>query len=495
MNSKKVITVLKIQGVFWKGHPALYTSLGLLFPILATLHQSPILCMGELLLLSYPLIRWKNCLLLLFLMCGFYFGVHLKTPPTLPQEKGIAYFIPLKPDEKFGRSYIKGVITQFECDGKTISCAEMTKLPLPKDSHFAPNTHYTLSGKFILKKGALRFVPDKTSPWKPVPHTFSLVKIRSEVKASLKRILHKNISSPFSASFIHGLLSGDVDTPLLTLQLNKLGLQHVLAVSGFHFSLVFLFLTYFTKFLPSSKVKITLLLCGVLLFFLFIGNAPSVQRAWLSISILLIGQLLSTPAKGLNTLGVAFLIALIINPTVLSHLGFILSFAATFGILFFTPLWKALYAHFFPLSEESSTNSWKQRFLTFLKELMFLNLGVTTTTLPILLCLFHRFPLLSLVYNLFFPTLVSCVFFLVLLALMCLPICPFIAQELFKACSLLTEGGLYLVREYPVSLDYVLRTKGINVEVATLLLMAFLGCGIYLKGFLPTKKGLEEYSV
>ncbi|CAI8343525.1 MAG: Uncharacterised protein [Bacteroidetes bacterium MED-G17] len=73
------------------------------------------------------------------------------------------------------------------------------------------------------------------------------------------------------------------------------GTMHVLAVSGLHVGLVYLLLLGLLRpfFSKKSKSMIFLILAGIWLYASLSSFAPSVKRASLMLSFLLIGQLLS----------------------------------------------------------------------------------------------------------------------------------------------------------------------------------------------------------
>lgn len=131
--------------------------------------------------------------------------------------------------------------------------------------------------------------------------------------------------------------------------LRRLGLSHLLAVSGLHVGLVALLGLWLP--LPRRGRQLAAL-CGVSAYLWLVGARPSLLRAvvmaWLAGGALILGRI---PA-GLNALAWAGAFMVAVDPAVIGDAGFQLSFAATAGILLFAsglaerwpslPRWLAL---------------------------------------------------------------------------------------------------------------------------------------------------------
>ncbi len=130
------------------------------------------------------------------------------------------------------------------------------------------------------------------------------------------------------------------------------GLTHLLVVSGLHLTLI------------SGCVLGVLLLCrcrrrvaavmsmGVTVaFMLFVGLSASVVRAGLMCLVLLAGMLFRRPADPLNSMGLALVGILLVNPYGVQDAGLLLSFGATAGVLTVTPRLYGLMAGWLPKRE------------------------------------------------------------------------------------------------------------------------------------------------
>lgn len=120
-----------------------------------------------------------------------------------------------------------------------------------------------------------------------------------------------------------------------------LGLAHILAVSGLHIGIISGILMIIFSYLGINR-KVNIILTTTIIWFYayIIGNPPSVLRANIMFSLLLISQVWNEPYDSINTLFFALFILIIINPFLVFSVGFQLSFIATFFIIYLTPKLK-----------------------------------------------------------------------------------------------------------------------------------------------------------
>jgi competence protein ComEC len=116
----------------------------------------------------------------------------------------------------------------------------------------------------------------------------------------------------------------------------KIGLSHALAASGFQVTLILGVLLTLTQQLPKL-VQIGCGATGLIIFFGLTGMQPSVFRAVLMGFALLIALALERKIKPLQTLLIAAIVLLIVNPLWIWSLSFQFSFLATLGLLVTVP--------------------------------------------------------------------------------------------------------------------------------------------------------------
>lgn len=341
------------------------------------------------------------------------------------------------------------------------------------------SVHYLVQGSLIKKENVrYLFKPKKGSPWIPQDKTYSLATERFASKERVKEYLHREIPHLPSYHFLSALLTGDVDEKTLSLEFARVGLQHILAISGAHFVWISLVLSFFLRLLFSPKLSAALLLLILSAYFLFLGSSPSIQRAWITTALLLLGQLSFLKTSGINALGIALIAALLCNPLVATHLGFQLTFLTTLAILLYFPLFNRALSSLLPprpLNSLLSMNRLNQHgyiLSAMTRSALALNLSCHLFTLPVLLLLFHQFPLISLIYNLLFPFWAALSLFLLILALLAIPI-PFLSHAIHLCNSYFTAQLLKLTSYPPLCLNYSLTLNKLSL-ITTILLLTLL---------------------
>ncbi len=161
-----------------------------------------------------------------------------------------------------------------------------------------------------------------------------LWKLRRRVIQSQTKALDSP-RGPLLSSMVLGRRS--VDLPFATQDLfRRVGLSHIIAVSGFHVSLVLGFVLQLMR-RRSAKTTFAAGTLTLLLLLLITGFQPSVLRAVLMAQAALVGLIVKRKAKPIGALIVAAGLLLLFNPLWIWDLGFQLSFLATLGLLISAP--------------------------------------------------------------------------------------------------------------------------------------------------------------
>jgi competence protein ComEC len=452
---------------------------GLLVPLLS------------LLLLSHPFRA------LAYILLFFSYTKLLCPPLSLPQKtfEGKGQFciasVKLQPS-LFQRSLLYcGTLKHFQTSEGQCLPNLPCKLYVPFRGHPPPaDCDYWIEGTLSKKENSRIFhlKPTKKKSWEPIPHTFSLAKWRFSAKQMVHHYLKQHLKKSRTSSFLAALLTGDLDEWSLCFEFNRIGLQHILAISGLHFGLLAMVLGFFTRLFLSPKKNALFLIIFLSCYFFFIGNSPSVCRAWIALLFFLLGRLVGKRISALNALGMGMILELLIDPSCIQHLGFQLSFLATSAILLFYPACESLLVLLFPkrpshlVAKMSLLNQHGYLFSALLRKSLALNLAVHLMLLPVLLYLFHTFPLLSLAYNLFFPFWVSLSLILLILSF---PL-PFLHP--LNDCY--TSYLLQLTSHPPAFLNFSLHVPAFSFSLLCTLLTLLLGAGILLNKWQIPKKSL-----
>ncbi len=176
------------------------------------------------------------------------------------------------------------------------------------------------------------------------------------------------------------------------------GLMHVLAVSGLHVGIIYLVLSWIVKpltfFRQGRILRIVIVITALWLYAFFTGMAPSVKRAVLMFSFLVVGEASGRKYSGQNSLFASAFFLMIFNPNIIFELGFQLSYLAVFGIFQFH---KPIYNLF----------CFKNKLLDKIWSLSALSISAQLATTPISLLYFNQFPLYFLLGNIVIVPLVG----------------------------------------------------------------------------------------
>lgn len=233
-------------------------------------------------------------------------------------------------------------------------------------------------------------------------------KFTKDVEGIFNTYLNKD-NSQLITSIILGE-SSYIDEDDLSLY-RELGLAHILAVSGLHIGIITGFLIFiFSRLGIKRKINICLSLSIIWIYGFLIGYPPSILRASIMFSLLFYSSIIHEPYDSINTLSIACLILLLINPYYLFNMGFQLSFIAAFSIVFLTPYIKML---FYP---------YKGRLSNTIAALLAVNIGL----LPVQAYYFNRIGLLTILANLILVPIFSISLILGLIMVVCFYTLPFL---------------------------------------------------------------------
>ena len=251
-----------------------------------------------------------------------------------------------------------------------------------------------------------------------------------------------------------------------------------MAISGFHFSLIASLLGLMLRPLFRQRTAYMLLMALICLYFLFLGPGASILRAFTTIGIALAAGVIGRPASGINALGAAAFLLLLYDPLLLATVGFPFSVLTTASILMLYPTADRFLKRFFrertmeTLATLPKTEKIGYYLMHHARQAFALTLAVNAIALPMTLYFFGVFPLLSILYNLFFPFLVSVAMALLLFALLLPPLAPL----LFHINSGFTHSLLASTHNLPPTFDKTLQLP----EISPLFLLLWLLIFFYL---------------
>ena len=258
------------------------------------------------------------------------------------------------------------------------------------------------------------------------------------------------------------------------------GATHILAVSGLHVGIIFVFLTRFFKLIRANSKHLTWIRIGAIILllwgFAFItGLTPSVCRATIMFSLVSIGTLSRQQNCIFNVIFLSAFLLLIVNPFSIYDVGFQLSYLAVLGILAFQPYFSAFFTN-------------KAQLPKSLSDLMSVSVAAQLGTAPIGIHTFNCFPLYFMLTNIWIIPLVGLVIQLAIVLIICsfigLPI-AWLAVLLEWSLKLMNFGVYFISQLKNALLDYLF------IDNLTVLLMYAMLIVIVLALHFHSKKYLR----
>ncbi|NLI57093.1 MAG: DNA internalization-related competence protein ComEC/Rec2 [Clostridium sp.] len=213
------------------------------------------------------------------------------------------------------------------------------------------------------------------------------VKYGLVLRDKIMGVINKSLP-PSQASLLNAILLGyksglgkDVER-----MFRGAGLAHVIVVSGMHVGYILLGFVVFFRKCRIKRTFANIIIIGVLWGYAVItGLGPSVMRAVIMASVVLVGQIIKREADILNSISFAAFIILLFNPALLFSVGFQLSFISTISIILFYKNLSSLL-----------TNRLLPQYLT---DIISLTLSAQIGVLPISVFYFNEISLVSVISN------------------------------------------------------------------------------------------------
>lgn len=172
------------------------------------------------------------------------------------------------------------------------------------------------------------------------------------------------------------------------------GTMHILAVSGLHVGILYFIIEWLFNIIPyfnSNKRNAKAYKYGFILIIIWFyaaitGLSPSVSRSAIMFTFLIVGKLYLQKINSFNILAASAIPLLIINPYMITQVGFQLSYLAIFGILTFQPAISNLLHPRNPISK-------------YIWSMLTVSIGAQLGTVPITIYYFHQFPNYFLLSN------------------------------------------------------------------------------------------------
>ena len=282
---------------------------------------------------------------------------------------------------------IAKIPTQFNVDDELLVHSSLNSIPTPLNPHqFDYASYMEHLGIYDQMLLDTFYIPLKN-------HTKSLYGMAATVRGSIISKLKKASFGTEEMAIIQALLLGQRTAISADTYSNykNAGAVHILALSGLHIGILLLVLQFLLKplaHIPHGKTiklaSIVVLLWG---FAFLAGLSASIIRAVAMFTFVAYAQYLNRPTNSFNILALSLFFILLVSPNLLFQVGFQMSYAAVFAILWIYPL---------------LLKYWTPKFYLIRKgwQLLSVSIAAQLGVLPISLFYFHQFPGLFFVSNL-----------------------------------------------------------------------------------------------
>ncbi len=214
------------------------------------------------------------------------------------------------------------------------------------------------------------------------------------------------------------------------------GTLHLLAVSGSNVALVIMTVMALFRIAGVGRRLVDVLSLPVIAVFCHLSfNQPSVVRASLMIGLVLVGRILYRRGSLLNIMAVAALLILLYDPLMLYDVGFQLSFAAAFGLLYFL---RRL------IPKQRRYPRWRRWIKDYGWMIVLSSVVAQLTVAPILAYYFGTIPLVTFISNLIVIPLCSAALIMSLLLILFAPV-PFLSDLIAIATQFLLHLSIQAV--------------------------------------------------
>ena len=257
--------------------------------------------------------------------------------------------------------------------------------------------------------------------------------IFDRVKIFIKNTLKSGMSDQ-SFGIAYAMMVGDssaVEEDTLN-SFRNLGIAHLFAVSGSHIGFLSTIIFFALTRIPINKyIKYIIMLTVILFYSGVCGFSPSSLRAVIMCGVLYFSYLSGNKYDSLSSISFALLIVLFINPMELLSVGLMCSFACVYSIVL---LAKVFIKRFYKLPDK-------------LNSALAVSLSASIGILPVMLDVFGRISVVSVIVNILLIPIISVVFiaiFVIVFAFFYIP----------KISLFLPDKFLYVLSEVIRFFDY-----------------------------------------
>lgn len=297
----------------------------------------------------------------------------------------------------------------------------------------------------------------------------SVIGLAQEIRIKIMRKLASKQFGKDELAIMSALLLGyrnDI-SPELYADFSSAGVIHILAISGLHIGILLILLNFLLRPLHRFKngrvYKSVLIIILLWSFALLTGLSPSVVRSVTMFSMFAYALNRKKITSTYNVLFTSMFFLLLFKPLLIFDVGFQLSYAAVFAILWIQPL---IYQKWLP----------KYKPIRYLWSLFTVTIAAQLGLLPLSLFYFHQFPGLFFVSNLVIIPFLGCLLgagILVIILALCNILPDFLIGFYNYALNLLRTFVSWIARQENFIFEQIFFDEKILI-ISYLLLLTFV---------------------
>ena len=240
--------------------------------------------------------------------------------------------------------------------------------------------------------------------------------IREWIDIALSRVFPKE-----SVPLVKGIVLGETSDISSDLRnaFALLGTAHILSVSGFHAGIIALLILFLLSWIPSLIIRNALLILSLLVFLEIVHWDPPAIRACMMTSLGYTIFSLQRKAHGIHVLLTVGGFMISLDPTLLSSIGFQMSMAGMFGLIFLPQYLHAFHQRIFPKSIAHSLST---------------SISAMLILLPLTAWYFEMISFISPIANLMFIPMFTIALCWTIIAVICFSFSVYLA-ELFAMAA------------------------------------------------------------
>ena len=252
----------------------------------------------------------------------------------------------------------------------------------------------------------------------------------------------------------------------------NVGVMHVLCVAGLHVGIVFLLLNYFLFFLEKFKhgkiIKAVVLLLLMWLYAMITGLSPSVLRVAVMFTFVTFGRSYNRQMNVFNSLAASAFFLLLIDPFILTAVGFQLSYLAVTGILIIQPFLSSLWHPGNKIMKE-------------LWGITTVSVAAQIATYPLCVLDFHQFPNYFLPSNIIVVPLANLIIYSGMLTLFTAPVgwLSMLFAKLMSFSVIVMNSSVKFIEGLPYSIIQGITIS--NFEMILLYVISFFVIFFFIK--------------